>query len=50
VTVSSTAGEGSAFELTLPTPADARLDLAAAGTAGAAPPLIAETEEESIRR
>ena len=50
VTVSSTAGEGSAFELTLPAPADARLALAAGGTGDATPPLIAETEEESIRR
>jgi two-component system, OmpR family, sensor kinase len=50
VTVSSTVGEGSAFELTLPAPADARLALAAGGIADAAPALIAETEEESIRR
>jgi hypothetical protein len=50
VTVSSTAGEGSTFELTLPAPADARLALAAGGIADAAPALIAETEEESIRR
>jgi signal transduction histidine kinase len=50
VTVSSTAGEGSAFELTLPVPADARLALAAGGAGQAAPPPIAETEEESIRR
>jgi signal transduction histidine kinase len=50
VTVSSTAGEGSAFELTLPAAADARLALAAGGSADAAPPPIAETEEESISR
>jgi len=50
VTVSSTAGEGSAFELTLPAPADGRLALAAGGGGVAAPPLTAGTEEESIRR
>ena len=48
VTVSSTVGEGSAFELTLPAPADARLALAAGGTSEAA--LVADTEEESIAR
>jgi hypothetical protein len=48
VTVSSTAGEGSAFELTLPAPADARLTLAAGGPSEAT--LIADTEEESIAR
>jgi signal transduction histidine kinase len=48
VTVSSTIGEGSAFELTLPAPADARLALAAGGTSEAA--LVADTEEESIAR
>jgi signal transduction histidine kinase len=50
VTVSSTAGEGSAFELTLPGPADPRLAPAAGDTADTVPPLIAETEEESVRR
>jgi two-component system OmpR family sensor kinase len=50
VTVSSTAGEGSTFELTLPAPADARLALAAGGPGESVPPLIADTEEESIRR
>jgi hypothetical protein len=50
VTVSSTAGEGSAFELTLPAAADARLALASGGSGDAAPPPIAETEEESISR
>jgi signal transduction histidine kinase len=49
VTVSSTAGEGSAFELTLPGPADPRLAPAAGDTADTVPPLI-ETEEESVRR
>ena len=48
VTVSSTVGQGSAFELTLPTPVDARLALAAGETGEAT--LIADTEEESIRR
>ena len=48
VTVSSTVGEGSAFELTLPAPADSRLALAAGGTSEAA--LVADTEEESIAR
>ena len=48
MTVSSTAGEGSAFELTLPAPAGARLALAAARTSEAT--LVAETEEESIAR
>jgi len=50
VTVSSTAGQGSAFELTLPAPADARLALPAGEPGEAAPLLIADTEEESIRR
>jgi two-component system, OmpR family, sensor kinase len=48
VTVSSTVGEGSAFELTLPGPADARLALPAGPDCAAT--LIAGTEEESIRR
>jgi two-component system OmpR family sensor kinase len=48
VTVSSTVGEGSAFELTLPAPADSRLALAAGGTSEAA--LVADSEEESIAR
>jgi signal transduction histidine kinase len=48
VTVSSTVGEGSAFELTLPAPADSRLALASGGTSEAA--LVADTEEESIAR
>ena len=47
MTVGSTAGES---ELTLPAPADARLALAAGEPGDATPPLIAETEEESIRR
>jgi hypothetical protein len=52
VTVSSAVGEGSAFELTLPTPApaDARPALAAGSADQADPPLLAETEGESIRR
>jgi signal transduction histidine kinase len=49
VTVSSTVGNGSAFELTLPAPAGARLALAA-GAEHEATPLIADPEEESIRR
>ena len=50
VTVSSTAGQGSAFELTLPAPPDARLALAAGAPREATPPLMADTEEESVRR
>jgi signal transduction histidine kinase len=50
VTVSSTAGQGSAFEVTLPAPADARLALAAGAPREATPPLMADTEEESVRR
>ena len=56
VTVSSTAGQGSSFELTLPAPADARLALAAGEPGKATPPLaplapqVADIEEESIRR
>jgi signal transduction histidine kinase len=50
VTVSGTPGDGSSFELTLPASADARLALAAGGPGEAAPPLIVETEEVSIRR
>jgi signal transduction histidine kinase len=49
VTVSSTLGKGSEFELTLPTAAVARPTAAAAGTAPAGT-AAAETEEESIRR
>ena len=48
VTVSSTVGRGSVFELTLPAPDGTRLALAA-GETGAATPL-ADAEEESIRR
>jgi signal transduction histidine kinase len=48
VTVSSTVSQGSAFELTLPAPSDARLALAAGGTGEATP--IADSEEESVRR
>jgi two-component system OmpR family sensor kinase len=48
VTVSSAAGEGSAFELTLPAPADARLAVAAGSASEAT--LIGDTEEESIAR
>jgi signal transduction histidine kinase len=62
VTVSSTAGHGSSFELTLPALADARLALAAGepGSRATPPlgplapvvpvPLAADIEEESIRR
>ncbi|HEX4089471.1 MAG TPA: HAMP domain-containing sensor histidine kinase [Trebonia sp.] len=50
VTVSSTVGEGSAFELTLPTPVGTRLALAAGEAGQATPTLIASPEEESIRR
>ena len=48
MTVSSAAGEGSAFELTLPAPADARLAVAAGSASEAT--LIGDTEEESIAR
>jgi signal transduction histidine kinase len=48
VTVSSTAGQGSAFELTLPTTADTRLALPAGETGSAT--VVAGAEEESIRR
>jgi signal transduction histidine kinase len=49
VTVSSTMGKGSDFELTLPSPAGARPAMAAVGADYEAT-LIADTEEESIRR
>jgi signal transduction histidine kinase len=49
VTVSSTVGKGSDFELTLPAPAGARPAMAPAGPDYEAT-LIADTEEESIRR
>ncbi len=49
VTVSSTVGKGSTFELTLPTSSETRPAMAAAGT-GYEATLIADTEEESIRR
>jgi len=48
VTVSTVDGGGSAFELTLPTPADAGLALATGE--GCEPALVADTEEESSRR
>ena len=49
VTVSSTMGKGSEFELTLPPPSGTRPTTAAAGTDYGATP-IADTEEESMRR
>jgi hypothetical protein len=48
VTVSGSIGHGSAFVLTRPAPADVRVALAAGGPARK--PLIAGTEEESIRQ
>ena len=50
VTVSAAMGRGSEFELTLPTPSGSRPTLAAAETDYEATPLIADTEEESIRQ